>query len=311
MSQHKKLPPFLKDILNGLIVGGSMTLPGVSGGTMAIILGVYNRLISAVTNLFTEPKKSIPFLMKFGCGGVAGLLTIAQVVGKLMELFPAPLIMLFTGAIIGTVPLLFFSARGDETRRHSDSGKRQFNRKDLLCVIIGFVCLTPFALVPPNLFDFFGTPPLLKIIILLVTGFIVAVALVLPGISATQTLLMLGIYDKVLVESVRSFDIAFLLPLMVGGVAGTFLVSKAVERAVQNHTRAAYMTIAGFVLASVFELFREFAPHAEFLSAPYGSGVIICLVLLCAGFIITFTLGKTGERTYSDTTADTATDKVN
>ncbi len=209
-----------KILLNGAWVGGTMTVPGVSGGTMAMVLGIYDRLISSVSRVFKEPKQSIPFLLWFALGGAGGILLFSRGISLLLSSrWEVPARFFFLGAVGGGIPLIF-----------KEAGIKRFGSGDAVFVGIGILSALLIGLIPEGLFTP-GAGGVSDILIQALGGVIIAVALVLPGISASQMLYMLGIYESTL-KAVGNMDIAALVPLAAGGLLGTFFFCKSVGRAV-------------------------------------------------------------------------------
>ncbi|MDR0821013.1 MAG: DUF368 domain-containing protein [Oscillospiraceae bacterium] len=267
----------LKTMLSGLIVGSAMLLPGVSGGTTAIILGCYDKLIGAVSGIFKEFKKNFLYLFQFAMGALVGFLLFAKLIEKLLITFDVSMRYLFLGAIVGTIPMLYRKAIPKV------DGKRDFKWTDALLLLLGVLLLMPMAFVQnTTLFQFPDGIGLREVAILFVAGIAIAVALVLPGISVSFTLLILGIYERTL-SAIANLDIVFLFPLAFGVLVGTFACAALLEKAMEKFTRQTYLIIGGFVLASVFELFP---------GIPSGFGVAVCVAMFIAGFMLTFLIGK-------------------
>lgn len=266
---------YLKNTFNGILIGASMLLPGVSGGTMAIMLGVYDRLISAVSGIMRDYKKNALFLLQVGGGAVLGMLLFSRATLFLVETFPFPAHYFFMGAITGTVPVLF-----------KKTGAENFNVKDALCIAGGFGFLFLLTLLPEGIFNVGANIGLAEFFLLLFGGFCISIALVLPGISASYTLLLLGIYDRFL-KALSDIDIIFLFLMGLGLVTGTFLTSGILEKAMLRFTRPTFMIIGGFVLASVLELFP---------GVPLDYMLSVCIGTFTGGFLITYLPGKTPEK---------------
>ncbi|MBQ2882111.1 MAG: DUF368 domain-containing protein, partial [Clostridia bacterium] len=167
--------------IKAFFVGASMTLPGISGGTTAIILNVYDRLIQAVSG-FLSPKtfienlkKNFWFLAIFAVSAVLGLMTLSKALLFITEKFPIPMHFLFTGAVLGSLPMLW---------KKTDSKK--LSPKILLSAIIGLAAVFLTDLIPPlssemtNITDGLGFSDILTF---LISGIVLAFALILPGIS--------------------------------------------------------------------------------------------------------------------------------
>lgn len=235
----------LKIITSGLAVGGAMTVPGVSGGSAAMVIGIYDRLVRAMSRCFSDPRENLPLLLKFGGGTAAGMLLIARLISFLLTT-PAelPLRFLFLGAVAGGVPMIFRSA----------SVKRLTGGNAAL-ILSGAVAVLLLALLPEGLFEP-GQGGIVSIILQLLGGALLAAALVLPGISASHFLYILGIYDTVM-ERLSQLDVLALLPMAVGAAAGMFLTARVLEALIENHRTGTFLVILGFMLGSLRELIPE------------------------------------------------------
>ena len=123
---------------------------------------------------------------------------------------------------------------------------------------------------------------LLKILFLLAAGMVAAVALVLPGISVSYLLLLLGLYEETM-KAIGSLDIAFLLPLGTGVILGILMSTKALEKAMVKYPQMTYLVILGFILGSVAEIFP---------GIPTGSGILPCILLFAAGFAVIWGMSR-------------------
>lgn len=258
-------------LLKGAWVGGTMTVPGVSGGTMAMVLGIYDRLISSVSRVFKDPKRSIPFLLWFALGGTAGILLFSKGISLLLASgWAVPARFFFLGAVGGGIPLIF-----------REAGIRRFGSGEAVFLGIGIVSALFIGLIPEGLFTPAGGG-ISDFLIQVAGGVIIAVALVLPGISASQMLYMLGIYESTL-NAVGSMDIAALIPLAAGGLLGTFFSARVLEGLLEKHTRPTFLIILGFMLASLPELFP---------GIPEGIDVVYSLTAVYAGFMLLYKIGS-------------------
>jgi len=208
----------LKTILSGLAVGGAMTIPGVSGGSAAMILGIYDDLITAVSRAFSEPRKNLLLLLKFAIGACAGALLIARLITFLLTTpVEVPLRFLFLGAVAGGIPMIF---------RKAEIRKLTAGSTALILAGVGVVML--ISMLPERIFSP-DTSGFAAVIMQFLGGLLLAAALVLPGISASHFLLMLGIYDDVM-EKLGEFELLALVPLAAGAAVGVFLTAKVLER---------------------------------------------------------------------------------
>lgn len=259
----------LNVILSGLAVGAAMTVPGVSGGSAAMIIGIYDRLVSAISRVFSEPKKSIPVLLKFGAGAVVGMLLIARLISFLLTT-PAevPLRFLFLGAVAGGIPMIFRKAE-----------IRKITPGKIALILAGAVAVMLLSMLPEGMFSperdgFSG------VLLQFIGGILLAAALVLPGISASHFLYMLGIYDAVM-DKLGALELLSLVPMGIGLSVGIFITAKLLEALIQRHQAGTFMVILGFMLASLRELIPGGASGVELVT---GS---VCAVI---GFVVVYWL---------------------
>lgn len=242
----------------GAVIGAAMLIPGVSGSTAAIILGIYDRLLSAVGSIFSQPKRSLPFLAAAGCGAAVGAGLFSGLVLTLYEGYTWLTMSFFIGAVLGSIPAL---VKASEIK---ESG----NLFGALFLPLGAAAALSVGLIPPAAFS-------MGILSQMICGFVIAVALVLPGISTSQLLLTLGMYESFwrAVHEVRVSELFF---LAAGGAVGTFLTAKAADCMFRRHRFESYMLLTGFVAASV----REMIPDCPFDSSP-----LLCGISFAAGFL--------------------------
>lgn len=229
-------------VLKGLWIGGTMTVPGVSGGSMAMITGIYDRLIFAVSSFFKDPKGNSLFLARFVAGAAVGMLLFARAISALFET-PAniPVRFFFLGAVAGGVPMIF-----------KEAGVRKVDIRSVFWVAAGVCLVLSLSFLPAGLFGPGGGAA--GVLLQLAGGVIIAVGLVLPGISVSHMLYMLGIYDTMM-EQIGSLDILPLIPLGIGTVGGIVLTTRILERLMKGYPQVTYLIILGFMFGSLPELF--------------------------------------------------------
>lgn len=243
----------LKTVLKGFAVGASMSVPGVSGGTMAMILGVYNELVESVSRVFREPKQRIPFLLLFSLGGAAGVFLAAGLIARALDTAAGvPLRFAFLGAVAGGIPLIFRKAE-----------LKRLSVKSVLLILSGALSVALLGLLPEGLFAVGGGGAAYAAV-QLVGGLFVAAALVLPGISASHIMYVLGIYESA-ADSLAGGDFLSLVPLAAGVLVGTFLTARVLERLLARHQRGSFLVILGFMTASLCELVPEGADAVQLL----------------------------------------------
>lgn len=256
--------------LKGLLIGASMLVPGVSGGTMAIVLGIYDELIRSVNNIFKDFKKSFFFLFKFCIGAGIGFILFARMISTALDKYERPVMYLFIGAILGGIPLLI-----------KQSEIKKNNIKQIIfgaiAGLLGLGLVLALEQLPESSFVFDAniTPKLL--IMQIITGFIIAIALVLPGISTSHMLLVLGMYPAFLSALENPLkNILFLGFLGVSVIIGVFIITRPLEFAMKKYPQLTYCGIIGFVAGSVITVFPDF---------PTGIEIIVCVITLVLGYL--------------------------
>ena len=261
-------------ILCGFITGSVMAVPGISGGSAAMVIGVYDDLLRAVSRCFSEPRRNIPLLLRFALGGILGLFLMAGAISWLLTTqAEVPVRFLFLGAVAGGIPAIFRKA-----------GVRRLNASGLVLILSGAAAVLLLASFPEGLFTP-GERGFADMALQFTGGMLLAAALVLPGISASHFLYMLGIYDAVM-EKLSTLDLIPLLPLAAGTVLGIFLPARLIETLFQRHQAGTFLVILGFMLASLRELIPRGAEPWQILTG------IPCILV---GFVPVYFIQSDGK----------------
>lgn len=246
-------------------------MPGVSGGSMAMILNIYDRLIHAVSSFFKKPLKNIIFLGIFCVGALLGFLVCVTPLSYLLEHYPNPTSFFFLGAVAGGIPMIVKKA-----------GIKKFSPIQVVWVVLGGAVVVALSFLPSGLLDG-GVNGVAGILIQVAAGVLISIALVLPGISTSHMLLVMGIYSTVL-DALKQRSFLSLVPLAIGAVLGVFLVTKVLEIWMTRYPTSAYMTVFGFLLASLYELLPK--------GMVFGWQIILYVVCAVAGFFAILFLSR-------------------
>lgn len=260
------------NLIKGFVIGAFMLIPGASGGTLAIILGIYDDLIHAVGSFRSDILKNMLLLIAVGFGAVLGMILLSGPMLDAVTRYEKPMLYLFMGAIAGSIPTLY--------RKASVSRIKAVN---IAAAVVGAWIGILTIYLPANLIDFESLTGLSGFLLLLAAGMVIAIALILPGISASYFLLMLGMYQPTL-QAMKRLDLLFLMPLILGIVVGSLLTAEILEREMKKHPQFTYMIIIGFMVGSLAQVY----PGLPTL----GGQLLISLLTLTVGFLTIYGLGK-------------------
>lgn len=248
-----------------------MTVPGVSGGTMAIALNLYDRLLLSVGSIWKKPKENLSFLLKFSLGAGIGVFLFSKLIGILFTT-PAqlPLRFFFFGAVAGGIPILFRKA-----------GVRKISYAVFLYPLTGVLILLFFLyIIRLGGIETVNAGFFTQLLI----GIFIAAAIILPGISASQILYITGMYETTL-EHIRELRIVPILPAVFGVLVGILLLSSLLNRCLIRYAERSYLIIFGFMLGSLPELL----PLSEISALPADPALFFCSIASAViGFRILF-----------------------
>lgn len=248
--------------VKGCVIGGTMLVPGFSGGSMAMILGIYDRLIGAIGGARRAERRQLLFLAAFVLGAATGMLAFAGPLLAMIERWPRPSLYFFLGAVTSAAPMI---------RRQAQTEK--FSLREATYVLAGALIVILITLLPANLLHSGAQSGPGYALVLIAAGFLAAAALILPGISVSYFLLVLGLYNPAM-RALEQVDAAFLLPLAAGLVLGSLCTAGALERAMRNHPQITYPVILGFMLGSAAQAFP---------GLPVGWEWPVCILTALAG----------------------------
>ncbi|WP_440896826.1 DUF368 domain-containing protein [Amphibacillus sp. Q70] len=234
-----------KNLYRGLIMGAADVVPGVSGGTIALLLGIYDRLITSINKVFSkEWKQQLGFLIPLGIGMVAAIFLLANGIKWLFNHYPRPTQFAFIGLIIGVMPLLL---------KKSDA-KVNFKWQHLLLLLISAVVAAGLSLLQGDEAFIIAEIDLITYVFLFFSGFIASAAMILPGISGSLILLLVGAYGTV-IHAVTELQLDILVVVALGIGLGVITMSKIVSYCLKQYPLMTYAVIIGLVIGSIYVVF--------------------------------------------------------
>lgn len=276
MKQEKKNSDtqFLFKVFQGALIGLGAVLPGISGGVLCVVFGIYKTIMEFLADPIHTFKTHVPKLIPIGIGGVIGFLGIANILSILLERYPAPSVCVFIGLITGMFPSLFREA--GEQGRNKDSFISLFTAMAATFALL--ISLQIFSVqITPN----FGW--------YLFCGFCLALSVIAPGMSFSTLLMPLGLYEP-FVGGIGHMDFSILIPGGIGALATVILFAKAVERLFDKHYSVSFHAIVGVVIAATVMII----PFGSFI-ASVGS-CLINVFCLCAGIVAALLLDKFNQK---------------
>lgn len=280
----------IKSILKGMVIGIANIIPGVSGGTMMVAMGIYDKLIHCITHLFSEFKKSFVFLLPIAIGMGIAVIGSSFGIEYLFENFPIQTSLLFIGLIVGGLPAIWKNVKGNSIKIGHVIAFLAF-----FALVVGMAVMgesegnaadLSFNLV--NLIKLFGV------------GIIASATMVIPGVSGSMVLLLIGYYNPILtaindfIRALVAFDmdgilqgIGVLAPFGVGLVVGVFAIAKLIEIIFTKFPLYAYWAIIGLIVASPIAIIAMGTfPVITVLSIVTG------ILAFAVGFVVALKLGE-------------------
>ena len=262
-------------LFKGIIIALGFILPGVSGGVLAAILGIYERMIRFLAHIRENFKDNVIYFLPVGVGMILGIALFSLPVEYLLKHYKIIVLWGFAGAIIGTIPSLI-----KESERESE--------RDRVDIIFFWVTFILSGLLLYFLNSIIGTLPA-NFITFILAGALIALGILVPGLSPSNLLLILGLYSPML-TGFKSLDIVgTFLPIAIGGALTLIAFSKAMDYALKNFHSRVYHFIIGIVLSSTVLIVIPNARNSESIS--YAGTSMITFVLAAFFFGLGIWLG--------------------
>lgn len=280
---------FLKDVIKGIIIGIANAIPGVSGGTMMVSMGIYDNIIYCVTHLFKQLKKSIMILLPYFIGMAVGIVGLAFAIKSLDANYPFQTRMVFIGLILGGIPMLLKRVK-----------KEKIGAGNGIVFLIFFAAIILMQYMGKNTADVSLTIGLIPIIKLFFVGIVASATMVIPGVSGSMMLMIMGYYNPIL-NAVTEFVSgaahgdwdtvlevsASLVPFGIGVVIGIFVIAKIIEILLKKWEGLTYSAILGLVVSSPVVILMGTA-----LSGLGAITIVTGVIALLIGGVIALKLGE-------------------
>ncbi len=283
---------FLLDFFKGVAIGAGAILPGISSGVLCVVFGIYETLLNCALNFFKNFKYNFRFLFPIVLGTFVGIFLFGNILKYVFYAYPIQTKSIFVGLIIGSIPELLKKANS-KSKNNLDSKKKSnvkqsyssaniFNIKsspkfknyssakssfhptnivknknikysNLIFLVISF-CIGILLVYIEKKYNYSSNSTHFSFLYLIFSGFTMSAGVIIPGVSSTLILMLLGVYDAYLL-SISSLYIPFLLPLLVGLLIGSIFYMKIIKFLLDKFHSQTLFSIIGFTIGSVFVLF--------------------------------------------------------
>jgi putative membrane protein len=273
-------------LIKGIIIGIGFILPGLSGGVLAVILGIYDKLIRFLADIRKNFLQNVAYFLPVAIGMAIGIVIFSIFVAKAFGIYAAQFICLFVGFVVGTFPSLYKTA-----------GKEGRSPKDIILFIISTIFIFILMIigdeqlteVPPGLLVWIGS------------GALIGLGVIVPGMSPSNFLIYFGLYDKMAI-GIKNFDFGVIIPLLIGFVVCVLMFAKLAAYLFRKYYSRMYHFILGMVAGSslaifptvVFPAFRSEQLAATGLS--FFAAFLLCIAFLIVGVIISYLFSKVEEK---------------
>ncbi len=271
-------------ILKGFILGIANIIPGVSGGTLAMTMGIYEDIIKSISSILKTPKKSLKLLLYLGIGAALSILILSKLLNYTLTNYAFATTLFFIGLIVGGFPLLLKKAKGHKIRV---GYLLSFLSTTSLVIILRLLQRTENTVSLNNV-------SLFTIIILLLVGMLAASTMVIPGVSGSFVLMLIGFYKPILntISNITKINLLghnllILVPFGIGVLLGIVLTAKLIEYLLKKYEIYTYYGIYGFILASILVLILNVYNKATGIPE-----VVVGILLVLLGTFIGYKLGE-------------------
>ncbi|MCL1979015.1 MAG: DUF368 domain-containing protein [Methanomassiliicoccaceae archaeon] len=273
----------LKKFLIGALLGIISFVPGVSGVVLAVTLGVYERIVEDIADIFHKIRQDFNFLMVIGLGLLFGMVIASFGLKYVIDNYTIAAMMLFLGMILGQIPQLWKYTLPEVKP----------SKTDITALVIGVLIMCLFLVFRVSE-DVEVGHDVASILLMLLIGVIYAIAHIAPGISGSTLLLAIGLLYLPM-EVISSFDFVLLLPFAIGTAVGLIGFARTVHYAISNYRKTTYMMIFGLTIGSFLVVFKE-------AYSAYGGAedILFGAIALAVGILVSLWFSRVGQKTSAE-----------
>lgn len=266
---------WLLRFVKGMFIGSGFILPGVSGGALAAVFGMYERLISFLAHLTRNFKENMLFFLPVGLGGISGVFLLSFLVSFLLGTYETTILWFFVGCIVGTVPALW-----------KEAGKKGRQSGDIILMIVTLIVAYFFLLYGSQLFD--GQVEQ-NTVTWIIAGGLIGLGMIVPGLSPSNFLVYMGLY-KAMADGFKEARLEVILPIGLGAVVCVLTLSKLFDFIFSKAYSKLFHFILGVVFASTVMIVPTDYTNLSLL------GIIFCPILFFAGIVLGWWMSRLEEQ---------------
>lgn len=280
---------FIINILKGMVVGLANIIPGVSGGTMMVSMGIYDKLIMLLTHFVKKFREAMKLLIPLAIGMLLAIALLSKVITQMFESIPLQTTLLFIGMIIGGLPVIYNKVKG-----------KKIGVAQVIAFAIFFVLVVGLSLIGE---DDSRTADVsfsvANVVKLFLAGALAAGTMVIPGVSGSMVMMIIGYYTVIigtisgLLDALHPFNMpgilsacGVLVPFGIGVVVGVVVIAKLIEFVLKKYSLTAYWAIIGLIVASPFAILIMMGSVTINLV-----NIVTGILMLAVGFLIAMKLG--------------------
>ncbi len=255
---------FITNFLKGILIGAGCILPGISSGVLCVIFGIYDLLLDSVLNFFHDIKKNFNFLCPIAFGGVIGIIVFSKFLQYLLLRYPIQTKSIFIGLILGGIVLLFRQILKE----------KGWKKQNIIYFFMSFIIGVGMVYLEHKLS--IKNLESVSFLYLIFSGFLMSIGIVVPGVSSTIILMLLGTYTYYL-SAVSNLYFPVLIPMGIGIFLGSLLFMKIIKIFLENYYEKTMYSIIGFSIGAIFVLFPTILTIKDFAIS------VLCFVI---GYIL-------------------------
>lgn len=256
------LKSWILRFVKGMFIGSGFILPGVSGGALAAVFGIYERIISFLAHITKNFKENVLYFIPVGLGGLTGVFLLSFAVSFLLGSYTTIILWFFVGCILGTIPALM-----------KEAGKKGRNTTDKIIMGVTFVVALVLLMIGQKNF---GGQVDQNFFTWILAGALIGLGIIVPGLSPSNFLVYMGMY-KAMSDGIKTLDFGVMVPLAIGGIVCVLSLSKVMDYIFS----IAYSKLFHFILGVVFASTIMIVPLDY--SGVSALGFVMCAVLCVAG----------------------------